>query len=85
MTQALAGPKLYTPAEYLALEDKSRHKHEYFDGEIRAMAGASYNHNVISFNLSGLLYNTFLQSNCQAFAINMKVRVEAANTFTYPD
>ena len=49
------------------------------------MAGASYNHNVISFNLSGLLYNAFLQSNCQAFANDMKVRVEAANTFTYPD
>ena len=49
------------------------------------MAEASYNHNAISFNLSGLLYNTILQSNCQAFINDMKVRVKAANLFTYPD
>ena len=33
--------KRYTVDEYLALEEKSEVKHEYFDGEIFAMAGGT--------------------------------------------
>ncbi|MFC7666777.1 Uma2 family endonuclease [Hymenobacter humi] len=46
-----------TPAEYLRLEREAEQKHEYFDGEIRAMAGAGYAHNLICANLTGELYS----------------------------
>ena len=38
---------LRTPAEYLALERRSALKHEYVAGELSAMGGASFRHNVI--------------------------------------
>jgi Uma2 family endonuclease len=44
-----------TPAEYLEFERKSETKHEYFDGEIFAMSGAKWNHNVIAWNIGGEL------------------------------
>ena len=36
--------------EYLDMEEVSPVKHEYFDGEIFQMAGASYKHNVAAGN-----------------------------------
>ncbi len=44
MNQAVA-EKFISEAEYLAFEEKSKIKHEFFDGEIFAMAGARRNHN----------------------------------------
>jgi hypothetical protein len=43
----------YTPEQYLDIERAADYKSEYFDGEIFAMAGASEEHNTITFNLSG--------------------------------
>ncbi len=74
----------YSEAAYLALEAASGFKHEYMRGEIYAMAGASLNHNRIVTALSGLLYNR-LGDNCEHFSSDMKVRVEATATNTYPD
>ena len=34
----------YTPEEYLRLEREAEEKHEYFEGEIFAMAGGSARH-----------------------------------------
>ena len=44
-----------TADEYLQFEKESLHKHEYFKGEIFAMAGAGARHNVIFSNLFGEL------------------------------
>lgn len=48
-------PTLYTVEEYFKLEEQAGHKSEYYRGEIFAMAGGSYNHNVISGNLYAAL------------------------------
>ena len=42
--------------DYLKLEASSDQKHEYEDGKIIAMGGASFNHNDIVFNIGGLLF-----------------------------
>lgn len=48
-----AVPKIYlTPTEYLRFERQSDVKHEYFRGELFAMAGASDNHVTIFMNTS---------------------------------
>jgi Uma2 family endonuclease len=43
--------KHYTIQEYLEMEKQALEKHEYYNGEIFAMSGASARHNVISTNI----------------------------------
>lgn len=44
-------PIQMTEAEYLAFELESKFKHEYINGEVIAMAGASDEHNLILASL----------------------------------
>ncbi len=48
--QALAH-KFYSEEEYWALEETSPVKHEYWDGEIVAMAGGTFNHGRVAANV----------------------------------
>jgi len=41
------GQRHYTSAEYYALEEHSERRHEFFDGEVLAMAGTTISHNLI--------------------------------------
>ncbi|NJM52017.1 MAG: Uma2 family endonuclease [Blastocatellia bacterium] len=80
-------PKLKTKIsieKYLEAEKVSPIRYEYVDGEIFAMAGASDNHERISMNLSRILSNHLLDSICEPFANNIKVRVRN-NVYYYPD
>ena len=43
--------------EYIAFERRSATKHEFVDGLVYAMAGASFAHNVIVGNVVGALRN----------------------------
>lgn len=75
----------YTPAEYLALEEKAEYKSEYFQGKIVAMAGASLNHSRIVRNLSALLNQAFAAKPCEVFTTDVRLWIEKRNFFTYPD
>ena len=46
---ALPKKKIYTPEEYLALEDNCEYRSEYVDGYIYQMAGSTESHNEIFF------------------------------------
>jgi Uma2 family endonuclease len=72
-----------SPEEYLKFERNAKRKHEFFDGEIVAMAGASVNHNIISSNLQGELFSQLKNSLCRPFASDM--RVKAKKSYFYPD
>ena len=75
----------YLPAdEYLALERDAEVKREYVNGEVFAMVGASRNHARITLNIGSKL-NEALRPPCWAAVSDMKVRVEAANAYYYPD
>lgn len=74
-----------TPEQYLFVERQSDTKSEYFDGEIFAMAGASREHNQISTNLVRVLGNQLLDKPCSVYSSDMKVRIEKARKYTYPD
>lgn len=74
-----------TPAEYLEFERKSETKHEYVTGEIFAMAGAKRNHNKITTNLSGLVWQHLKGKNCESYANDMRVFVPETGLYTYPD
>ncbi|WP_310111172.1 Uma2 family endonuclease [Azospirillum sp. BE72] len=74
-----------TPQDYLAAERTAEVRHEYVDGEIFAMVGASRRHATIVGNLFVALRQAARARGCQACANDVKVRVEAANAFYYPD
>jgi Uma2 family endonuclease len=76
---------IYLPAdEYLASERDSETKREYVNGEVFAMVGASRNHARITLNIGSRL-NESLKAPCWAAVSDMKVHVEAANAYYYPD
>lgn len=75
----------FTPEEYLEIERTSLIKHEYLEGQIVAMAGASKAHVIITGNLSALILNHLRGTNCIPYATDMKVRLPASRLFYYPD
>lgn len=83
----IASPQqLYLTAdEYLQMEDASNIKHEYIDGQVYAMAGASDPHVTIAGNLFALLRSHVRGSGCRVYIADMKARIESLNRFYYPD
>ncbi|HEY9770147.1 MAG TPA: Uma2 family endonuclease [Coleofasciculaceae cyanobacterium] len=74
-----------TIKEYLQLETDSDIKHEYIDGEVYAMAGATDTHVTIAGNIFALLLSHLRGSGCRVYICDMKVTIEAKNYFYYPD
>ena len=74
-----------TADEYLQLEAQSNTKHEYIDGQVYAMAGASDAHVTIALNLATLLRSHVRGSGCRVYIADMKARIESLNRFYYPD
>jgi Uma2 family endonuclease len=74
-----------SPEEYLALERQSEVKHEFLDGEMFAMTGASLQHNRIVRNVGGLLYSQLRGRPCESFTGDLRLRVDATGLYTYPD
>lgn len=85
MTAAQAKIFLLSPEEYLEGEEVSPIKHEYRQGYVYAMAGTSKAHVLIAGNLGTLLNNHLRKSPCMVFGSDLKVRLEEANCFYYPD
>ena len=78
--------ELYVSVEdYFACEARSEIRHEYVNGYLFAMSGATYKHNLITSNLFVLLYSRLRGGPCKAFKEAFKVHVEATNCFYYPD
>lgn len=78
-------PNYISPEEYLAGEELSPIKHEYIDGQIYAMAGASDAHVTISLNLASLLRNHVRGTGCRVYMADMKAQIDTANIYYYPD
>jgi Uma2 family endonuclease len=71
-------------AEYLEAEKDSPVRHEYVDGQIFAMAGASDRHNRIAGNFYNRLDNHLGDGPCEPFISDMKVWV-SKTVYYYPD
>lgn len=81
---ALPKNKKHTPAEYLASEEKSETKSEYWNGEIVAMSGAKIDHQQIVSNITQFL-GAKIRGKCRVFPSEMKVWIRKRNKFFYPD
>jgi len=74
-----------TEAEYLAFENDGEVRHEYVDGQIYAMAGASDKHNRVTGNVFFHLRRQTRQTHCVTYQSDMKLRLEGGRYFYYPD
>ncbi|HLO88152.1 MAG TPA: Uma2 family endonuclease [Nostocaceae cyanobacterium] len=74
-----------SPEEYLQAEEHSPIKHEYRQGQVYAMAGASKNHVIITGNIFAMLRNHLRRSKCQAYFSDTKSYIEKLNIYYYPD
>jgi len=74
-----------TPAEYLAWERDQPTKHEYFHGEVFAMAGGSARHNLLRTNLIAILRERTSSRGCYVLTSDQRVRLDAGKRYLYPD
>jgi Uma2 family endonuclease len=86
MAEPAHAPKL-TVEEYLEGEKRSEVRHEYVDGEIFAMTGASKVHNRLTRRLTWPFEDALAGRPCEVFATDVRVRVrtQAEERFYYPD
>jgi Uma2 family endonuclease len=75
----------WTVEEYLAFERDSEIRHEFLDGEIFAMTGASENHILITANTLATLHTQLRKRPCKVYATDMRVQVSKTGLYTYPD
>ncbi|HEV7382183.1 MAG TPA: Uma2 family endonuclease [Dyadobacter sp.] len=77
--------KFYSEEEYLEMERDADYKSEYYRGEIFAMAGAGFNHNRITENLSGEFYIRLKGKQCKGYSSDLRVHIPENGLYTYPD
>lgn len=74
-----------TVEEYLTFDRASETKHEYFDGELLAMDGASYTHTLIVGNIAFGLHEQLRGRSCRVLMSSMRLLVQETTAFVYPD
>jgi Uma2 family endonuclease len=72
-------------AEFLAWDATQAVKHEFVRGEVFAMAGAGEAHVTAAGNVYAALRLHLKGSPCRTFITDMKLRVDAADAFFYPE
>ena len=80
----VAEPSHLTPDEYLAWERTQPIRHEFFHGEVFAMAGGSPRHNVLCIRVSSRL-ETQLRDRCFVMSSDQRVVAAHREHYVYPD
>ena len=75
----------HTFKDYLELEEVARVRHEFYAGEIYAMAGGTPEHAAMAAAITGLLANQLATTPCRVYSFDLRVRVLATGLATYPD
>ncbi|GAB2790674.1 Uma2 family endonuclease [Rhabdobacter roseus] len=84
MGDALEKTRLTTEA-YFDWEAQNEIRHEYYRGEVFAMAGGTLNHNELIGNMRRLFEDEFRGRGCRVFAENVKLEVSRNEYYPYPD
>lgn len=82
---ALPDRLLMSYEDYLAWELTQEIRHEYWDGEVVAMAGGSRNHNRVSGNVFKFLDDALADCPCEVYINDVKVQVQPRRKYFYPD
>jgi Uma2 family endonuclease len=83
--QTRSARNLISEEEYLALEQVSEVRHEFYEGEVFAMAGGNPEHALATTNLSSALNAALRSRGCRVYSPDLRVKVEASGLQTYPD
>jgi Uma2 family endonuclease len=78
-------PHKMSEEEYLAFERASEFKHEYVNGEIIDMAGASTNHIVICTYTASALVASLGDKPCTVFQNDLRIKATMFHSYRYPD
>ncbi len=71
--------------DYLALDRNSKEaRYEYFDGELRMLAGGSNYHSTIMINVTSILHGLLRGSSCRVHGSDMRVQLSKTR-YVYPD
>jgi len=76
---------VFTAEQYLDLERHTEIRHEFLDGIVYAMSGASRAHSAICFNLAVIIGSQLRGTPCTGHSSDMKVRAGDASLYAYPD
>ena len=89
LSQMTADPlpprRRYSLEEYLAYEESVPTKHEFDDGEILAMSGASPEHALITANLTAALHTGLKGTSCRVYSSDLKIGIPLTGRVLYPD
>lgn len=84
----MANPVLkhhFSPDDYLAWEAEQEERHGYVAGEVFCISGSSDRHNLVCLNAAMALRKHGKINAFHTYALQMKVQVEAADSYFYPD
>jgi Uma2 family endonuclease len=76
---------LLTALDYLAWERQQETRHEFLNGQIFSMTGASRAHKVLCGNMFATLHSQLRGKPCEVYANDMRVKVSETGMYTYPD
>lgn len=79
------GKQRWSEDEYLEMERAALDKHEYYQGEIFAMAGAGKKHNIIAVNILSELAVKLRGNGCRPFGSDARMHIPQNTLYTYPD
>jgi Uma2 family endonuclease len=74
-----------TPEEYLAIEETAEYRSEYYQGEMFAMAGATYNHTMIAGNTLFQVRTQVAGRGCTVGQSETRIHIPRTGLYTYPD
>jgi Uma2 family endonuclease len=80
-----AEKRFISPDEYLKIERAAEIRHEYYNGEMFAMSGATRAHNLIAGNICRRFQEQFDDRDCEVYMADMRVKVDRKGLYTYPD
>lgn len=85
--EILTSERIYSIEEYLEREEKSLEKHEFHNGKITPVSGASFIHNAIAVNVLTALKVTLRGKSGVYHVTNSdtKIWIEDIKKFVYPD
>jgi len=75
----------YTFKEYVSLEENSSVKHEFWEGEIYAMAGGTPEHAALAMYVGNALIEHLRGGPCRVYSSDLNVRLKPTGLATYPD
>lgn len=75
----------YSIEEYVRFEESANAKHEFFDGQIIAMAGGTLEHAAMASAVNASFRTQLGGRGCEAYTSDARVRITSSGLDTYPD